>query len=216
MAEKGDLGVLGGYDFVTANLGLSARAYPGEGWMLGVQVEGRRDVWRSRDTSERPDPVADRFVVTSRISSAVRKRGGAYVGVEGTLLSARFYNSETETSTLRLWGVGFGGFVGAERRLSKGWSLQAEMMLRPLLINMYYEQIDVFEFMEEGIGFQGSVGVNYRFGGGDAQPPLRPSEAVPGEGESGENESGENESGEDDVSGEDGVPKYGEEGVPLY
>ena len=197
VAEKGDLGVVAGYDFVSANLGLSARAYPGEGWMLGVQAEARRDVWRSRDPGDRP---VDQFVVTSRISSAVQERGGMYVGVEGTLLSRWFYNSETEVSTLRLWGLGFGGFVGAERRLSEGWSLQAEMMLRPLFIDMYYGYVDIFEAVDSGIGFQGSVGVNYRFGGGEERARPTASEEVPGE----------------EVEREEEVPGYDGEGVPLY
>ena len=183
LADLGDLGLVSAYDGEALTLGGSARAYLGERWMAGLQVNFERYLWWTRDTDERPSPLADVVLITPRLSTTVREQAGVYVGVQGTLNGNWRYSSDEATSpTFRVWILRAGGFLGAEREFASGWSVQAEMILLPLNMSVSGDFYTIDAFETEML-FQGSLGASYRFGGGqeEVERPT-PTRAEPEEG----------------------------------
>src|SRR5690554_8130673 len=58
LADLGDLGLVSAYDGEALTLGGSARAYPGERWMAGLQANFERYLWWTRGRADRPSPLA--------------------------------------------------------------------------------------------------------------------------------------------------------------
>lgn len=177
VGDRADLGLQGGFAFITANVGATARLYPTDWLTMSLQTEAVFVIEDMDGFFASGENNAALLVLTPRISTAVNEGDFLYGGIQSNLLSGWEYNDSRSDTQFGFQAAAIGGFVGVEADMTPGLSLQTELLLMPVSVDE--EGVSVF-FSNGGSAmlFQWSIGLNYRFGGEpEAVRRIEPSEA---------------------------------------